>query len=271
MTRVCRFLPSLLFIVAATLAAVTATMDANAQSCPDERKVRDLERRVKELEERASRGRLLGSRVYAPFEVINEAGYQVFMVDDEMVRYYNATGTPVARVVMTESGGYFQAVSATAKVEASIGVSGEMANVFVTENSQHRINLGRNDKGMYGLRVYETGGKLVAGIGQATGGGDGVVTVADTQGNQRAAMYVHQAGGGIVEVISAANKGVGALYATEAGNGRLQLFNNAGVTMVEAGVNENNIGVVRAGPAGFHPGVGILGLPGSFITGKAGQ
>jgi hypothetical protein len=41
--------------------------------------------------------------------------------------------------------------------------------------------------------------------------------------------------------------------------------------MVEAGVNEANIGVVRAGPASFAPGVGILGLPGSYIAGKAAK
>ena len=51
----------------------------------------------------------------------------------------------------------------------------------------------------------------------------------------------------------------------------MELFNNAGLVMVQAGVNEYNVGVVRAGPAGFHPGVGILGLPGSFIAGKAEQ
>jgi hypothetical protein len=62
---------------------------------------------------------------------------------------------------------------------------------------------------------------------------------------------------------------VGSMYASKAGNGRMELFNNAGLVMVQAGVNEYNVGVVRAGPAGFHPGVGILGLPGSFISGKA--
>jgi hypothetical protein len=49
----------------------------------------------------------------------------------------------------------------------------------------------------------------------------------------------------------------------------MRLYNNVGAPMVEAGVNEANIGVVRAGPASFAPGVGILGLPGSYIAGKA--
>lgn len=259
--------------VIATLLCFTGFGSANAQTCPDDRKLRELEQRVKDLEERAKLGRLLGSRVYAPFEVINEAGYQVLEVKDGIVKFNNASGAPAARVVMSENGGFFQGVSATAKITATIGASGAKASVFVTENDQHRIDLGRNDQGRYGLRVYDKGGKPLAGIGQASGGpGDGVVTVGDAQGNQRAAMYVSpDGGGGMLQVLNAAGQPVGALYASKSGNGRLELFNNAGLVMVQAGVNEYNVGVVRAGPAGFHPGVGILGLPGSFIAGKAEQ
>jgi hypothetical protein len=260
--------------VIATLLALAQFIDANAQavSCPDDRKLRELERRVKELEERAARGRLLGSRVYAPFEVINEAGYRTFMVEDGYAWFYNATGTATARVVMNENGGYFMGMSATDKVTATIGASGANANVFVSEKGVNRINLGRNDQGRYGLRVYDASEKPLAGIGQASGGpGDGVVTVGDAQGNQRAVMYVSPDGGGMLQVLNSAGQAVGALYATKAGNGRMELFNKAGLVMVQAGVNEYNVGVVRAGPAGFHPGVGILGLPGSFISGKAEQ
>ena len=143
--------------VIAMLLAFTQLMDANAQavSCPDERKVRELERRVKDLEERAAKGRLLGSRVYAPFEVINEAGYRVFMVEDGYTWFYNASGKMVARVVMGEKGGYFSGFSTAAKVDATIGAVDTMANVFVTEKGVNRINLGRNDQGRYGLRVYD--------------------------------------------------------------------------------------------------------------------
>jgi hypothetical protein len=38
--------------------------------------------------------------------------------------------------------------------------------------------------------------------------------------------------------------------------------------LVEAGVDEKGIGVVRAGPEGFKPGMGVLGLPSSYISGK---
>jgi hypothetical protein len=38
--------------------------------------------------------------------------------------------------------------------------------------------------------------------------------------------------------------------------------------MVEAGSTADGIGVVRAGPDGFKPGLGVLGLPSSYISGK---
>jgi hypothetical protein len=225
---------------------------------------------VSELEEKAAKGRLMASRFFAPFEVVNEEGYVVFKVEDRYVWFNNSMGKGVARVVMSDSGGYFEAHSATANLQAVLGAVDNKVNLFIQENEKPRINLGRNDSGQYGLRVYEPGGKMVAGIGQSTAG-DGVVTVNDTQGKQRAAMYVQPKAGGVVEVLNSAGKGVASLFATTAGNGQIQLFNKDGVTMVEAGVNTENIGVVRAGPAGFAPGVGILGLPGSYIAGKAAK
>jgi hypothetical protein len=260
--------------VMATLLVFSQLLGVNAQAatatCPDERKLQELERRVKDLEARAYQGRLGGSKVVAPFEVTNEAGKHVFKVEEGYVWFYNSSGATSARVVMQEKGGYFTAASTMAKLQATIGAVDSQASVFVTENDQHRINLGRNDKGRYGLRVYEPGGKIVAGIGQSNGD-DGVVTVSDIQGNQRAAMFVSPGSGGILQVLNKAGQAVGSLYSTQAGNGRMELFNDAGVVMVQAGVNEYNIGMVRAGPAGFHPGVGILGLPGSYIAGKAQQ
>jgi hypothetical protein len=49
--------------------------------------------------------------------------------------------------------------------------------------------------------------------------------------------------------------------------GRLQLGDAAGNAMVEAGVLESGVGVVRALPFG-NPGGGLLGLPGTFIVGR---
>jgi hypothetical protein len=233
------------------------------------RRVRELDQRLKDLEDRNNRGRLLGSKVVAPFEVVNDAGKRIFYVDQGSAVLYNADGTGVARIVANEHGGYLETRSTTADLQAVIGASGQRVNVLIVEKSRNRIDLGRNDEGAYRLGVYEPGGKIVAGIGQGTVG-SGVVMVADTGGSKRAAMYVHDTGGGIVEMVNRAGTGVAKLFASEQGNGRLELTNETGTVMVEAGVTDG-VGVVRAGPAGFHPGVGILGLPGSFIHGKPAQ
>jgi hypothetical protein len=245
-------------------------LDKQEEKVEEQKQLLALEQRVKDLEERARTGRLLGSRVYAPFEVINEAGYRVFMVEEDRVAFHTAVGKIVARVVMSEHGGYFMAESATGPLQAVIGVSDKDANVLIQENDRRRIDLGTNRRGLFGLRVYEPGGKLVAGIGQGNAG-DGVVTVNDAEGNQRAAMYVGSPSGGILDLFNVQGKVVASLFATQAGNGGMQLFNREGVTMVDAGVNEYNVGSVRAGPAGFHPGVTFLGMPGSFISGKPSQ
>jgi hypothetical protein len=246
-------------------------LDKDEQKPEDQKHLLDLQRRVKDLEDRASRGRLLGSRVVAPFEVVNEAGVRVFRVEEAQTTFYNSAAKMVASVTMLDSGGFFKAYSATAPLEASIGALDKKANVLLTESDRYRLDFGRNDSGQYALRVYEPGGKMVAGIGQSTEDGAGLVTVADTQGRPRAQMTALQKGGGALNIFNNQGKSVATLLSGESGNGMMQLFNRDGVTMVEAGVNTNNIGVVRAGPAGFHPGVGILGLPGSYIAGKAAQ
>jgi hypothetical protein len=234
----------------------------------DDKKVADLDRRLKGLEERNQRGHLLGSRVVAPFEVVNEAGKRVFYVQEGSTSAYNAAGTMVARIVANENGGSFEGRSATAPVTASIGSSGQQMGVVIQENDRQRVQLGRNDKGNYGARIYSATGKLVAGIGQSQAG-TGIAMVADAAGTPKAKMYSLPSGAGIVEIINGQGIGVATMSsAGPGGAGLLQLTNASGTVMVEAGVSRSGIGIVRAGPAAFNSGIGFLGLPGSYIEGR---
>ena len=233
----------------------------------DAKRLAELAKKVSDLEE-SRKSRQLGSRVYAPFEVVNKEGYQVFVVEEDQVKFLNATGTMVARVVMADDGGYFEARSTSKDLRAVIGTRVQRPAVLILEDGKDRMSLGRTDNGGFSLRVLEAGGKLVAGLG-TTDKGDGLAVVADKQGAPRVLMSVLPDGGGSLEVRNVQGKLAAHLFGTAQGNGKMQLFNSAEVTMVEAGTNEANVGVVRAGPAGFHPGVGILGLPGSFIAGRA--
>jgi hypothetical protein len=93
--------------------------------------------------------------------------------------------------------------------------------------------------------------------------------VFDKSGNGGAMMYVQPStNSGIVEVVNAAGVAVASLWTGEGGDGRLHLRNASGQVMVEAGVTVGGIGVVRTGPHSFNPGIGFLGLPGSYIAGK---
>jgi hypothetical protein len=242
--------------------------EAKPDEPPKDQQVADLDRRLKDLEERNRRGRLLGSRVIAPFEVVDEAGTRVFYVQKGSVSAHTAAGTMVARIVADEKGGYFEGRTTSGTDTAVIGGTGEHADVVIRENGRQRIQLGRNEQGAYGVRVFSAASKLVAGLGQSRAG-NGIAMVADLEGTPRAKMYSLPVGAGIVEVINGQGVGVATMSAAGPGGaGILQLSNASGKVMVEAGVSQAGIGIVRAGPAGFNAGVGFLGLPGSYIEGR---
>ena len=52
--------------------------------------------------------------------------------------------------------------------------------------------------------------------------------------------------------------------------GLLQLANSGGNAMVEAGIHTSGVGLVRAYPIGS-PGLGMVGMPGTFLLGRAGS
>lgn len=74
------------------------------------------------------------SKVVAPFDVVNENGQRVFLVDQGQLSLFNASGTRVMRVIANENGGYLQALSATAPLSTTIGASGERVGVLVQES-----------------------------------------------------------------------------------------------------------------------------------------
>lgn len=226
-----------------------------------------LEQRVGALERRAKDGKLTGNKVVAPFEVLREDGKPVFTVDDLGVELFERSGRSVATIVAGEGVTSFNLTSGIQR--ASLMAGAGFLGLDLREDEKLRLTAGRIEGKSYSLQIKEPGGKLVAGIGQAVKTGTGAVSVFDKNGNGGVTMYVlPSSNGGIVEVSNANGIGVASLSASGAGNGQLQLTNASGQTMVEAGVTVDGIGVVRAGPHGFNPGIGFLGLPGSYIAGK---
>jgi hypothetical protein len=248
--------------------------DCTPTNAVDPKVLAEFERRVKALEDLSDRGEL-GSRVVAPFEVVDRTGQRVFYVNREsgatVVRLYNNAGNPLARIGATDSGGQFVGEAAGSGVAAYLGISGggSAAGLTILEQSRPRLELGRDaGTGRYRLKVFGNSGALVAGIGQEQNAGAGLAVVNDSAGRPRVSMGVAiGASRGIFTIFNASAKVIAELQEDESGAGYLSLLNSAGEKMVGAGVS-NGAGFVSTGPNAFKPGLGVLGLPSSYISGK---
>ena len=196
-------------------------------------------------------------KVTAPFEVVAQGGQVLMKVSDEGLR--------VGKVL--------------------IG-TGKTGNGFISvarSNGAEMLGLGARD-GAPGVYVYDAAGnRPLAALAQATTVGGGVVYTADSTGVIRMLMSgkgeLHAVDGaghtratmtqdGAFTARSAAGVTV-ARFGETNGVGKLQLANSEGDSIVEAGQLVTGAGIVRAYPIGT-PGMGLLGLPGTFITGFLG-
>jgi len=145
-----------------------------------------------------------------------------------------------------------------------------------------RITVGRGAKGNYAISVADDQGHALAQLGQAQNG-TGVVTTYDTTGTIRAivsgtgqihvtgddgntlATMVAEGGQGAFSIRNKGGTTIVRVSESSVGGGLLQLADQGGSAMVEAVVLPGH-GVVRAYPLG-NPGVGLIGVPGTFISG----
>jgi hypothetical protein len=249
--------------------AVQATASDERPLAPtDQKRLEELDKRLQQLES-AEKGGELGNKVVAPFVVLNRAGKKVLEVTEGRVRIFNANEKTVATILADQFGGRFVGLSATANLNAGIGASDNRAGLIVTESDVNRLELTRTSARNYALRVLGPSGKSVAGIGESLEGG-GAAYVADKNGDVKVEMRVSpERQVGRIEVVNK-NGPLAVLTEEQSGKGGyFVLYNTEGTPMVDAGVHPTeNIGMVRAGPAGFPVGVSLLGLPGSFVIGK---
>lgn len=242
------------------------------QSVVDQTRLSDLQERVSELEN-ADRGGELSNHVVAPFEVTDRQGRRLFYVDKAggiaVAQVYNTSGAMVAQMGAPDSGGQFSARSTDSALATYLGVfeQGAAAGLQVWEGGKTRLTIGKNLKsGGYDLRVLGAAGKPIAGIGQNSLG-SGSAEVADAAGNVKVLLTVDKDLG---RAAIFGPQGTEVAYLTQgaAAGGLLRILDAAGTAyMVEAGVTDG-VGIVRAGPNGFKPGLGLLGVPGSYIMGK---
>jgi hypothetical protein len=246
--------------------------------CSDKQTLDELERRLKTLEA-SPNGRIAQSRVVAPFEVVDRAGKRVFYVTADngpsRAEVYNPAGIMVASVTAAATGGQFAARTGSSGIATYMGIYGEgkAAGLAVLEDGIRRLDFGRDaETGKYRLKIFGKGGAVAAAIGQEPQQGGGAAVVYDVQGRPRANIAVglgSLAGRGLVTVVGDDTKSLAELREGDNAGGFLGLYGANGLPMVEAGVTAEGFGVVRAGPASFKPGMGLFGLPGSYISGKS--
>lgn len=238
----------------------------------DTKRLDDFERRIREIETSTVR-HLLGNRVVAPFEVVDRNGQRIFLITTEggmpRAELYRS-GKAVATMVAPESGGQFVAHGTGTNVSVYTGIfdQGNGAGLAILEAGVRRTELGRDPKtGRFRLKFFGGNGSFVAGIGEEATAGGGLAVVNDVEGKPRAAMGVNLEAKGYVTIANGESELATLMEGSNYG-GLLVIRNSEGHPMVEAGVTEDGVGVVRAGPEGFKPGMGVLGLPSSYIIGK---
>ncbi len=229
-------------------------------------RIRALEQRIAALERDASLTGV-GRRVSAPFEVLDK-GKPVFAVlDDRTVRLYNVAGKDLVRLETTDAGGILYTGNG-AGMGAVIGTTASEASFRLMEGKAVRTELGRNptDGNFRAIFTAPGGSVRVAGIGESNLG-SGSAFVADKSGNVRVAMNAPSSGG-LISAYNTAGVPVATLSEGKTAGGLLEITSSGGERMVVAGVQPGGFGVVQAGPASFMQAAG-LGLPGSYIAGKA--
>jgi hypothetical protein len=230
-------------------------------------RVEALKDRLSALEERERLGRLVPTRVVAPFEVIDRNKQRILRIDEQSVTAYNEAGQILAWIVADRAGGELQIERADGAKSGTLSARDQKAHLLLEEGTKPRIELGRRIDGRYGLKIFSKTGPVVAYMGQSDMG-NGLIFIAGKDGKRGAEAYSDDnTNTGFVTVKNTKGLDVGSLYSDADGAGRLRLTNAEGEIHVNAGVTEGR-GVVQTGPGMRHSGVGILGLVPSYILGN---
>lgn len=261
------FLAFILGWVTVVIIGLVADAVAQRGKNPDQNsiqsRIKALQERVGTLEHTAAAGKLLKQFV-APFEVVDKNGKRIFYVSpDRDVEFYR-DGKRVA--VMSAGGdiGTLWILTATPDLWANVTAD----RLKISENGQGRMELGASTVGTYHLLFFSKDGKRLAGIGELSETHNGQVYVLDSAGNPKARMTVGDDDKGIVDVIGGSTPhSLVRLGQRNAGYLLICTADSCDPPMVEAG-DAGGFGIVRTGPLMYEPGVGLMGVPQSFLIGK---
>ena len=241
--------------------------DGKDASPVDAQRLEELTRRVAKLEEMGCAA-VSKNKVVAPFQVLNRSGKTVFYVGDGIAELFNGAEESVARIDAGSDGGRFLAMSSSGSITAALGPTGKGFGLYIREGGEQRVELARRPAGNYSL-IFSKGDKKIAALGVTTEG-SGQAVVADASGTAKVVMNVGVSDNkGRVYITRGGNDTLAALAEGDHGGGVMVLCKSEGCNppMVDAG-DAGGYGLVRTGPLGFNPGLGLVGTPGSFLMGK---
>jgi hypothetical protein len=191
----------------------------------------------------------------APFLVSDSHGHALLSVADiktdsvtgavgkgRGLYVFNDAGQPVVSLTDSGAGGEVRALSPTNdETFAALGFPGYSPQMSLEYNGHTSVSANADRDGDNSVAVMDSSGRTVAELRNV--------------GGKRGQLGLFHEGNNIAAL-------------TEGLNGaELELDDMAGTPMVQAGTLSNHTGIVRTGPASRAPG-GLMGVPGSFISGK---
>jgi hypothetical protein len=198
------------------------------------------------------------------FEVLAADGTPIFQVFSGKV-LVRANGQTFVELRASGSGG-FVTTRGLGSQETSVGMSGDVGGLLLTEGGERRADFGKQPSGNFSLRILGSA-DVAAAIGESRAGTGALVT-GDLDGRLRAMMSV-VAGKGSIRIQNAQGKAVLGLTEGVTGGGLLAIGDATSEPMVKFGVAQDRYGVVLAGPVSGFPLVPGSGLPGSYFLGCA--
>jgi hypothetical protein len=157
----------------------------------------------------------------------------------------------------------------------------------VVDGSDKTIMLIGYDPGGYrGFKVFSAGGQPLlfasaletGGMVKAMGPDQQSQTVTGVNGKfagiavrtgttGRAGLALNTDGTSEMFVANSSGVEVASVRTTSLNSGKIQLTNSSGISVVEAGMSTDGVGVVKVYPLGS-PGAGLVGMPGTFLLGR---
>jgi len=201
------------------------------------------------------------------FEVVDQNGRAIFQVRPGKVLLSNDAGDQVIELRATNAVSSLTARN-RASQEISLGTSGDVGGVLVTEGGVKRIEFGKQQAGNFSLRLPGVNGSPLAAIGESQAG-SGALVVGDVWGRPKALVSVLD-GKGSITIRNGNDAPVLAMTEGATGAGLFVIGDAQSEPMVKFSVTEDRYGAVLTGPVAGFPMVPGSGMPGSYILGCAG-